>query len=238
MSIYPFVTSHLLLFLFHFFLYPLVAVELTNDGEHWSGGLEGNGSFYGTSILSTERFLDHSGTILDNYNNYTTLATFAVYTYIYPELYYHNPDIETMERQRCLVAVYGEEGVRQREEGWFMMKAHDAAFIDVNFTHLPSILNYPEHFELTIYMIPSRCTYELCSAARVSLTPQGSIQSTPTLPHYPPSHPIHPILHACIHTYKNIHTYILLPITNNIFPSLLPSHPPPYVPSTHRYLLL
>ena len=181
-----------------------MAVELTNDGEHWSGGLEGNGSFYGTSILSTERFLDHSGTILDNYNNYTTLATFAVYTYIYPELYYHNPDIETMERQRCLVAVYGEEGVRQREEGWFMMKAHDAAFIDVNFTHLPSILNYPEHFELTIYMIPSRCTYELCSAARVRLTPQGSIQSTPTLPPYPPNT-------TCMHTYIQKYTYIHSP---------------------------
>ena len=105
---------------------------------------------------------------------------------------------------RCLVAVYGEEGVRQREEGWFMMKAHDAAFIDVNFTHLPSILNYPEHFELTIYMIPSRCTYELCSAARVRLTPQGSIQSTPTLPPYPPNT-------TCMHTYIQKYTYIHSP---------------------------
>ena len=49
------------------------------------------------------RYLDGAAgaPILDNFKNWTSLATFAVYTYIYPSKFYTNPLIMDMERSYC-----------------------------------------------------------------------------------------------------------------------------------------
>jgi len=143
-----------------------VLVEVTNDGEHYSGGAD----LTGTSIISTVRYLD-GRKVYNNYKNTTTIATFAVYTYIQPKYFYANPDILFMEKQYCKLPRYSEEGVREREESWFQLNLNEAAHVQVNLTFLPSNLVYGEHYRLAIYIIPSRCTIELCDASRKRLAP-------------------------------------------------------------------
>ena len=74
-----------------------------------------------------------------------------------------------MELNRSSIAVYAEEGDRSREFGWFRLQAQSAAIMQINFTNIPSNLVYGEHYVLSIFVIPSRCNRELCSATRVRL---------------------------------------------------------------------
>ena len=75
----------------------------------------------GTETVSTTRY-GMSGVIYSNFKNASTIATFAVYTYVYPEYYYKNPDIAIMEQSRCNISLFSEEGPRKREEGWFLLQ--------------------------------------------------------------------------------------------------------------------
>ena len=77
------------------------------------GGVESSGvEMAGTSILSTARYDDGLGDkIVLNFGNYTTSASFAVYTYVQPsEFNGLNSNIYQMETSRSLIALYAEEG--------------------------------------------------------------------------------------------------------------------------------
>lgn len=142
-------------------------VEVTNDGEHYSGGDELQGTF----ILSTVRYGD-GGTIYDNFKNYSRNATFAVYTYVHQQYFYNNSEIMDMERSYCLLPRYSEEAVRQREKGWYLLELQEVAHVQIDLSHLPSDLVYGQHYSIAIFVQPSRCKSELCSSARVRLSPE------------------------------------------------------------------
>jgi len=132
-----------------------VLVELTNDGEHYSGGVESGGvQLAGTSILSTARYVDGIGDqVLYNFKNSTTNATFAVYTYVYPQhMYPIDSGVYGMELHTCNTSIHAEEGTRAREEGWFQLEAHQVALMQINLTHIPSSLQYGESYDLSIFV--------------------------------------------------------------------------------------
>lgn len=147
-----------------------VLVEVTNDGEHYSGG----NYLGGVSIISTVRYGD-GRKIYNNFKNTTTPATFAVYTYVQPNYFYTNPEIMLMERRYCRIPRFSEEGQRNREQSWFQLNLNEAAHVHVNFSFVPSNLVYNQHYRLAIYIIPSRCTIELCDSSRNRLSPQEFI---------------------------------------------------------------
>ena len=147
-----------------------VLVEVTNDGEHYSGGVE----LTGTKIISTVRYGD-GRKIFENFKNFTTIATFAVYTYVQPKYFYTNSDIMKMERQYCRLPRYSEEAARAREESWFRLNLNEAAHVHVNFSFVPNDLVYDQHYRLAIYIIPSRCKIESCDESRKRLAPSEVI---------------------------------------------------------------
>jgi len=142
-------------------------VEVSNDGEHYSGGLDMDQ----INITATQRYLE-AGTIYDNFKNFTYPSTFAVYTYVYPEYMYTNDDIMLMERRYCALPRYSEEGYRERENGLFKLNANEAAHVQVNLEHIPEDMVYDQHYRIAIFIIPSRCTVEICNSARVRLSPE------------------------------------------------------------------
>jgi hypothetical protein len=148
-----------------------VMVEVTNDGEHYSGGYDLNSVVGGTSIISTVRYANEKP-VYNSYKNYTIPSTFSVYTYVYPEYWYLNTEIADMEKAYCTLPRYSEEHVRDREKGWFKINSNEAAHVQVNLAHLPDDFVYDQHYKLALYMLPSRCTEELCNAARVRVSPE------------------------------------------------------------------
>lgn len=71
----------------------------------------GGQSLTGTSILSTNRYTDKNGAILNNFGNFTTNATVAVYTYVLPEYFSAlNPLVYEMELKKSTIPIYAEEG--------------------------------------------------------------------------------------------------------------------------------
>ena len=143
-------------------------VEVTNDGEHYSGGLD----LDQINITATQRYLDGGGKIYANFKNFTYPSTFAVYTYVYPEYMYTNADIMTMERRYCDLPRFSEEGLREREKGLFKLNANEAAHVQINLEHIPADMVYDQHYRIAIFIIPSRCTVEVCNSARVRLSPE------------------------------------------------------------------
>lgn len=143
-----------------------VLIEVTNDGEHYTGGV----NLMGSSILSTTQF-QFPVTIYDNFRNTTTPPTFAVYTYIYPEYYFTNVDIPFMDNVQCLQPRFYEEGERDREKGWFLLKANEAARLEMDYSHLPTTFKYGEHYQFAISIIPSRCYVTACDSKGARLTP-------------------------------------------------------------------
>ena len=144
-----------------------VAVEITNDGEHYSGGEDMGGMF----VKSTVQLDDEEAKIYRNHKSYTQDATFAVYTYVRPEHFYSNNLILEMEKSFCSLPKYSEEGERPREEGWFALQSNDVAHVHLDWSHLPPDLVYDQHFSLSLSVLPSRCKVELCSASAIRLSP-------------------------------------------------------------------
>ena len=142
-----------------------VLVDVTNDGYHYSTGNNLQGvTIEATAVepqLRTRSFVD-----------YTVPPTFAVFTFIEKEYFPENPDILAMERDHCMLQRYSEEGRREREDAWFLLRAQDVAHIHVDLRHLPGNMKYGEHYRFALFMRPSRCVEELCNANRVRLTPQ------------------------------------------------------------------
>jgi hypothetical protein len=66
-----------------------VSIEVTNDGEHYSGGVE----MQGQTRYATIQTEDPTNIIYRNHKNMHVPATFATYTYIMPEYMYTNNDI-------------------------------------------------------------------------------------------------------------------------------------------------
>lgn len=145
-----------------------VLVEVSNDGDHYSGGDNLNG----TLTLSTARYGD-GNKIYRSFKNYTTIATFAEYTYIYSDYYFTNKAIVDMDTNFCMLSRYSEEAAREREMGWFRLQAHEVAHIQVDLSHLDSSPNliYGQHYRLALFVIPSRCDINLCSSTRIQLQP-------------------------------------------------------------------
>lgn len=150
-----------------------VLVEVTNDGEHYSGGK----NFQGNQVLSTHQYINTpTPTIYAHYANTTVnRGSFAVYTFVRPEHFYTNPDIMFMETHFCNLPRYAEEAVREREQGYFLLKANEAAHVQFDFSHIPSSLAYNQHYRVGVYMIPSRCSVEECDSNSVRLPPQESV---------------------------------------------------------------
>eukprot|EP01038_Epipyxis_sp_PR26KG_P007209 gene7209-9837_t len=144
-------------------------VEVTNDGEHYSGGDE----LSGTSILSTVRWND--GSTIENFKNFSRIATFAVFTYVYPEYFYTNPAVLQMERKYCELPRFSEEADREREKTWYRLQLNEAAHVQLDFSFLPSNFVYGEHYRIAIFVLPSRCKIELCSSTRVRLSPEENL---------------------------------------------------------------
>lgn len=144
-----------------------VVVEVTNDGEHYSGG----DTLQGTSYTSTVRYGD-GGTIYNSFKNYSRNATFAVFTYVHPAYFYDNPSIMVMEREYCALPRYSEEAPREREQGWFLLKLQEVAHVQVDLSFLPDNMVYGEHYSIAIFVQPSRCKVELCNSVRVRLSPE------------------------------------------------------------------
>lgn len=140
-------------------------VEVTNDGNRYSGGDD----LAGVSILSTVQEVEPGAIVYNNFKNFTSPPTFAVYTFISNDAYSYNADAEEMFMGSCLNAFYAEEGIREREEGWFFLELHQAAHVLIDLSTIPDSLVYGEHYRVALFMLPSRCTSTLCNSARARL---------------------------------------------------------------------
>ena len=73
----------------------------------------------------------------------------------------------------CLIAVVtplvvddaypsDEEGYRQNEDGWFLAPVLSMVSLTFDFTHLPSVMKYNEHWRIAIFVAPSVCEEQKC----------------------------------------------------------------------------
>ena len=145
-----------------------VAVEVTNDGILYSGGLDSfsgsNMTIDGVSILSTVREIE-PGIVYMNFKNATWIPTFAVFTYVATDQFPSDPDIAESLRLSCLSPLYIEEAPRPSEQGWFNLEYHEKAEISIDLTQVPDFMVYGQHYRLALFMQPSRCTDTLCNTA-------------------------------------------------------------------------
>jgi hypothetical protein len=141
-------------------------VEVSNDGFHWSGGINARGTTIKSSILGE----DDVGVSL-SFTDYFIPPTFAVYTYVHYSKMYTDPGLLKMEKSFCLQPRFSEESPRLREIGYFELRSNYAAHIQVNLAHIPSTMIYGEHYRLAVFVRPSRCTEERCNSNRVRLVP-------------------------------------------------------------------
>ena len=139
-------------------------VEVTSDGEYYSGGT----NLAGISILSTVREIE-SGTIYKNYKNFTSPAAFAVYTYIQSDKYFFNPDAEDMLQNSCLLPRYAEEAPREREAGWFFLELHSAAHITLDLSAVPEFMVYGQHYRIALFIRSSRCYGSVCDSSNTRI---------------------------------------------------------------------
>ena len=94
---------------------------------------------------------------------------------------------------RCLIPVVtdavddaypiDEEGYRQDEEGWFLVQAMGLVELTFDFTHLPEIMEYDEHYRIAIYVAPSVCVEQRChpGGGRVRVLSQDKELDPPSI---------------------------------------------------------
>eukprot|EP01032_Pedospumella_encystans_P023318 gene23318-26394_t len=116
--------------------------------------------------------MDTDKKMYNNFKNFKFLSTFAVYTYVHPKYWYKNDAIMDMEKAYCTLPRYSEEEYREREDGYFQLRLNQVAHVQVDLSHLPSNLVYDQHYRIALFILPSRCTVELCSTSRVRLSPE------------------------------------------------------------------
>ena len=59
-----------------------------------------------------------------------------------------------------------EEGYRQSEDGWFEAKVLSMVSLTFDFTHLPSVMKYNEHWRIAIFVAPSVCEEQRCHGGK------------------------------------------------------------------------
>jgi hypothetical protein len=135
-------------------------VEVTNDGEHYSGGVD----LAGFSILSTVRETEAGAIVFKKFKNFTSISTFAVYTYIMSDKFFANAEADEMLQLSCLSSQYVEEAPRERETGWFSLEMHQAAHVLIDLSHIPDTVVYGQHYRIALFMQASRCAATLCDS--------------------------------------------------------------------------
>ncbi|CAN0175768.1 unnamed protein product, partial [Ectocarpus sp. 12 AP-2014] len=135
-----------------------VRIDVSVSGSIFSG----DGLFYPHSTLP-------SALAEENYMDYTVDATFATYTVVMEDYWLDDTRVADMDARRCMTTRISEEGDRQREQGWFLLRALQTAQMSFDLSHIPSSMVYDEHYKLAIYVTPSRCDDEVCNSARIRL---------------------------------------------------------------------
>jgi hypothetical protein len=77
-----------------------------------------------------------------------------------------------MDMNHCQLVRYAEESIRERELGWFQLYSNEVGHVQIDLRHIPNNMVYNEHYKIAIFALPSRCDIEICSDARVRLTPE------------------------------------------------------------------
>lgn len=67
----------------------------------------------------------------------------------------------------CLKPIVEQEGYRQYEDGWFVLRGLSQAKITVDLRHIPSDMVYDEHYKIAIYVSNSTCEDQQCDSRRV-----------------------------------------------------------------------
>jgi hypothetical protein len=76
-----------------------------------------------------------------------------------------------------IVPRFYEEGIRQDEEGWFMLKGLALAKAMFDFRAMPKNMVYDEHFKIAIYVRNSTCVDLLCDSNRQRIP--GGVEENP-----------------------------------------------------------
>ena len=143
-------------------------VEVANNARTYSGGDNLQGITINATVIP-------ENLQTNVFKNHFIPPTFAEFTYVRESYWYEDDDILGMETDYCNIPRYAEEHPRERERGWFMMRANEVAHIHVDLKHIPDHLVYGEHYTFALYITPSRCTDEVCNSNRVRLAPQENV---------------------------------------------------------------
>jgi hypothetical protein len=75
-----------------------------------------------------------------------------------------------------------EEGYRQIEDGWFQMPVLSLMSLTFDFTHLPSVMKYNQHWRIAIFVAPSVCEEQRCydGGGRVRVASEKIILDPPS----------------------------------------------------------
>lgn len=64
--------------------------------------------------------------------------------------------------------------MRFEESGWFRMEGMSLARISLDWGHIPPDMRYGEHYQLAIFIRPSRCDDERCNG-RTRVAPKETV---------------------------------------------------------------
>ena len=75
-----------------------------------------------------------------------------------------------------------EEGYRQVEDGWFRMPVLSLMSLTFDFTHLPAVMKYNQHWRIAIFVAPSVCEEQRCynGGGRVRVNSEKIILDPPS----------------------------------------------------------
>ena len=137
-------------------------VEVSNNGKKFSG---------------EDTFVPHAvgldQNIYNTYRDHLINGTYSIFSYINNNVKAEIPSDDVafhamveVDYDLCYSERINEEGYRPREEGWILLPFLHQVHMSFDFSHLPSYLNYDEHFKIALYARPSRCTTILCNNER------------------------------------------------------------------------
>jgi hypothetical protein len=124
-------------------------------------------------------------------NGLTYSASRSNYTYLADWLWSKDAAVRRRSKDSCMAVRYNyslsetkiryvkttpvayEEGIRAREQGWFMVKGLNLAKVMFDFRHLPAEMRYDEHYKIAAYVHNSSCTEIVCDENRQRLKNGG-----------------------------------------------------------------
>jgi len=80
-----------------------------------------------------------------------------------------------MDKYVCNRPIHAEEGIRDKEIGWYELPFLNYAQLSFDFRNLPSDMVYDEHYKVAIYASPSRCLSENCNSNRIRQAPKEEL---------------------------------------------------------------